>query len=280
MFKRSSKLNTRKSKIELRTDDPEPIAELTAESISVAKETNSSVQPPEPNVMIYAGFWKRSAADLLDWLFLGTTQFALFVPAMLVAVCYMSTPSYAISQFNNLILVKVGVILFAVLACFSAVLPWLYFACCESSRLQATLGKMLIGLKVTDVHGQRIGYFNSILRLLLVAICACLPIGIACAVRIFMPQPEGIIPTIVLSIIGMLTPVVFTLLMLLNQKQQTGYDMVVKRLVIVDDGINGRKILMAVCVAAFVTATTFAFAITAKHLLEDQAKQYVQQSRS
>ncbi|HJU26551.1 MAG TPA: RDD family protein, partial [Rhodanobacteraceae bacterium] len=36
--------------------------------------------------------------------------------------------------------------------------PWLYFALCESSRLQATPGKLALGLRVTDLYGRRIGF--------------------------------------------------------------------------------------------------------------------------
>ena len=35
------------------------------------------------------------------------------------------------------------------------VVPWLYWALMESSSQQATLGKMALGLKVTDLKGER-----------------------------------------------------------------------------------------------------------------------------
>ena len=40
----------------------------------------------------------------------------------------------------------------------SAVLKWLYYALLESSSWQATLGKMALGLQVTDLEGRRIGF--------------------------------------------------------------------------------------------------------------------------
>ena len=36
------------------------------------------------------------------------------------------------------------------------VLAWLYGALMESSRYQATLGKMVLGIVVTDMNGQRV----------------------------------------------------------------------------------------------------------------------------
>ena len=38
------------------------------------------------------------------------------------------------------------------------VVSWLYFALLESSPKQATLGKMALGIKVTDLDGNRISF--------------------------------------------------------------------------------------------------------------------------
>jgi uncharacterized RDD family membrane protein YckC len=39
-----------------------------------------------------------------------------------------------------------------------------YFALCESSRWQATLGKRWVGIKVTDAHGERISFARALGR--------------------------------------------------------------------------------------------------------------------
>ncbi len=51
-----------------------------------------------------------------------------------------------------------------------AAIGWLYFALMESSKNQGTLGKMALGLKVTDMDGNKISfgratgrYFSKIL---------------------------------------------------------------------------------------------------------------------
>ena len=41
------------------------------------------------------------------------------------------------------------------------VLTWLYFALCESSVWQATLGKRALGIRVTDLNGQRISFMRA-----------------------------------------------------------------------------------------------------------------------
>jgi len=39
--------------------------------------------------------------------------------------------------------------------------PWLYEALMESSSYQATLGKMIFGMKVTDLYGNRISFARA-----------------------------------------------------------------------------------------------------------------------
>ena len=41
---------------------------------------------------------------------------------------------------------------------FGIVIDWLYYSLMESSLNQATLGKMALGLKVTDLNGNRISF--------------------------------------------------------------------------------------------------------------------------
>jgi uncharacterized RDD family membrane protein YckC len=38
---------------------------------------------------------------------------------------------------------------------------WLYFAVMESSKYQATLGKLLLGAKVVDLNGKKISFFKA-----------------------------------------------------------------------------------------------------------------------
>jgi len=53
---------------------------------------------------------------------------------------------------------RMGVLVVGVITglAFSLVVGWLYGASLESSSRQATVGKMALGLKVTDLQGQRV----------------------------------------------------------------------------------------------------------------------------
>ena len=56
-------------------------------------------------------------------------------------------------------------------------LGWLYFAVQESSEKQATFGKQLLGLKVTDLAGERLGFRQASLRFMV----GVLTLGTLCA---------------------------------------------------------------------------------------------------
>jgi uncharacterized RDD family membrane protein YckC len=60
-----------------------------------------------------------------------------------------------------------GALLASILAAYGllfVVIPWIYFAGFESSRSQATPGKVLMGLVVTDMEGQKPTFARTSLR--------------------------------------------------------------------------------------------------------------------
>jgi uncharacterized RDD family membrane protein YckC len=110
---------------------------------------------------MYAGFWRRVAAWILDALILGVVT----VPLSLALgggndIGADSSMNYSPAAQS-----------------ISTALGWLYFALMESSTKQATLGKMALGITVTDLEGRRIGfgkatgrYFAKILSALILFI--------------------------------------------------------------------------------------------------------------
>ena len=51
-----------------------------------------------------------------------------------------------------------SLILAFLLPFFEIILNWLYYACLESSKSQATLGKRIVGIKIVDYNGKRITF--------------------------------------------------------------------------------------------------------------------------
>jgi uncharacterized RDD family membrane protein YckC len=98
----------------------------------------------------YGGFWKRVIAYLIDGLIIAvpvTMIFGTVIPDVMVAENVRATPfSVSVPQ------------LVMILA------SWVYFAGLESSEWQATVGKKILGMKVTDVAGERINFVKATIR--------------------------------------------------------------------------------------------------------------------
>jgi len=100
----------------------------------------------------YAGFWRRFAASLIDFL-------------IYVAVSFLIDFVFGISpisrDWNGSIDTPREVIRYFGANALTVVLVWLYFALMESSMYQATLGKMALGIAVTDMHGRRVSFARA-----------------------------------------------------------------------------------------------------------------------
>lgn len=94
---------------------------------------------------MYAGFWRRLAALMLDLV-------VLLVPMIVlgIVVALVTGP-------------KSTATIAADLSTLAAL--WLYFAGMESSRRQATLGKIAFGVRVVDLNGERISFLRATARL-------------------------------------------------------------------------------------------------------------------
>jgi uncharacterized RDD family membrane protein YckC/Tfp pilus assembly major pilin PilA len=97
---------------------------------------------------LYAGFWRRFAAYLIDY---------IIVVVMAVIAAAIFGVLYAVMTGGDSGELGIFVTLLAVW--------WLYYALMESSQKQATLGKMALGIKVTDESGVRISFASASLRL-------------------------------------------------------------------------------------------------------------------
>ncbi len=100
--------------------------------------------------MEYAGFWLRLAAYIIDSIILNTVFFVL---ALIVGVA-----SAILQNVVGAAGFFVGALSMSLLYILSFVGGWLYFAMMESSPRQGTLGKMALGMKVTDLQGRRISF--------------------------------------------------------------------------------------------------------------------------
>jgi uncharacterized RDD family membrane protein YckC len=108
----------------------------------------------------YAGFWLRFVAFIIDAIIIAvaTLPFRLVLGAMfgirmgLMGPQRISSPDMIVGSLLPMMMLSLVV---------NMVVNWLYFAFCESSSWQATLGKKALGLEVTDLDGNRISFARA-----------------------------------------------------------------------------------------------------------------------
>ena len=100
----------------------------------------------------YGGFWKRVVAYLIDAFIIAfpvTMIFGTVIPQTMMTENIQVT-SVAVSMPQVIMLVA----------------SWVYFAGLESSAWQATVGKKMLGMQVTDTSGKRIDFIKATIRYL------------------------------------------------------------------------------------------------------------------
>jgi uncharacterized RDD family membrane protein YckC len=119
----------------------------------------ATMQPP-PH-LVYAGFWLRFVAYFLDSLILSMAIGVILVPLSLIFIAFTGTTgsSRNFSQSSMSGVAAVGVALIELVVWVGLLVgTWLYFAMMESGPSQATLGKRVLGLRVTTLSGERISF--------------------------------------------------------------------------------------------------------------------------
>jgi uncharacterized RDD family membrane protein YckC len=120
----------------------------------------------------YAGFWRRVAAVIIDGLLLSVVT----VPLTFAVGGGDTYADAARSSAGSTI---------------STLVSWLYYALMESSAKQATVGKMALGILVTDLEGGRIGFGRATGRYF-AKILSALTLGIGFLMAAFTQRKQGL----------------------------------------------------------------------------------------
>jgi len=104
--------------------------------------------------MAYASFLKRVAASIIDGVIYG------FISGIINGIVN-AILGFIAGNSNDL---GVSLAFFALSICVSIAVWAAYYAWPESSEWQATIGKHLIGLRVTDTNGQRVSFWRAVWR--------------------------------------------------------------------------------------------------------------------
>jgi uncharacterized RDD family membrane protein YckC len=108
------------------------------QSVDTQTMPTSQVQSNQSTVQ-YAGFWQRVLASVVDGIIISLVANAI---ALIITSGSNSSTTYAVQTFQFLI-------------------GWVYFAMMESSVRQATLGKEIMGLTVTNYEGGRLSFAQA-----------------------------------------------------------------------------------------------------------------------
>ncbi len=116
----------------------------------------------------YAGFWLRFVAYLIDYFLLQFVTLLLtlpFIGALVLSVFgFINAGEHnLIDQWSFLGLAGVAGFIFLIVL-INLLAGWLYFAFMQTSGTQATLGKMALGIMVTDLEGNRITFGRATAR--------------------------------------------------------------------------------------------------------------------
>lgn len=192
-------------------------------SLQQASEAPQASPEPHPEGAVkYAGFWKRAGAFIIDILFIFISVIVLtiivkFVLAVLIQITEPLTDFW--SQPSG----KSTAIVFWLL---KQIIPltifWLYFAIQESSKGQATMGKNIMKIYVTDEHYNRISFARASGRFWLKEIPFLFPLHI---LGFFLTPSLITISEILISLVwfGMAG---------YTQKKQAAHDFMAKTLVL------------------------------------------------
>jgi len=126
---------------------------------AVSPAVATQADHPPGGIIPYAGFWRRAGAYVLDYI--------------LISI---------VAQIGVLAVGGPGRVLLGIAAI-------LYYPILESSSMQATLGKRVFGIKVTDLHGERIGFGRAFGRLF-GHILSFLMFGVGFAMAVFTERRQ------------------------------------------------------------------------------------------
>jgi uncharacterized RDD family membrane protein YckC len=149
-------------------------------------------------VLPYGGFWERFAAYLIDGLVLGI-PFWLAV----IAVIFMSgglgiilhrfpAGSQPMDPREAMALLGPFFMAFFLGWLVFLILLWLYFAGMESSARQATFGKSVMSLRVTNYEGQRISFGHATGRFFAKIVSGMVPLFIGYIMAAFTERKQAL----------------------------------------------------------------------------------------
>jgi uncharacterized RDD family membrane protein YckC len=156
---------------------------------------------PAPIGPHYGGFWIRFVAYFVDSLIVGIPMVVIILVAVFAFGAFGGLTSLKNlsdnadpNQVQQQIMSMIGPLLGAyalVIAC-GIVIGWLYFALLESSPRQATFGKAMLSLRVTDANGNRLSFGHASGRYFAKFVTGLVPFGIGYIMAGFTAKKQAL----------------------------------------------------------------------------------------
>ena len=129
---------------------------------------SSGAAPAVPRIALavaarvdYGGFWLRFLAYLIDGAVITLGIFVVAIPLVfLTRLGTLLSEIHPEEDFNDAGFWLITAVIF-LLATVGLALTWLYHALMESSEWQATVGKKVLDLVVTDMAGRRVSFWRA-----------------------------------------------------------------------------------------------------------------------
>lgn len=115
----------------------------------------------------YAGFWMRFVAIIIDGIIISIARVFLVLPflAMLGISFATGIENFDPENMDDLIpFIATVIAAGAALALLSTIMWVLYGTLMEASKYQATVGKLALGLIVTDMNGGKLDFSKALVR--------------------------------------------------------------------------------------------------------------------
>jgi len=151
------------------------------------------VSVPGSAPLPYGGFWERVAAYLIDGLILGI-PFGIVVIALIFmfgGLGVMLHRSQMEPRAAAAFLAPMFMTFFLGMI-FFVLLQWLYFAGLESSARQATIGKSVMSLRVTNLEGSRLSFGHATGRFFAKIVSGMVPLAIGYIMAAFTERKQAL----------------------------------------------------------------------------------------
>ncbi|MGH9782403.1 MAG: RDD family protein, partial [Candidatus Acidiferrales bacterium] len=156
---------------------------------SAPASTTGAVYAPQ---LFYAGFWLRFVAYLIDAVILGIVCMVLIVVVIFASGIAAMLRNLPENPTPDMFLRGAFVLAILALIAITTVITWLYYAWMESSPSQGTLGKMAMGLIVTDMQYQPVSFARASGRFFAKFITGLIPLWIGYIMAGFTAKKQAL----------------------------------------------------------------------------------------